>query len=1060
MFPKRNVIYRTIRDAIESDDNTYYPSVEYADDYNRYNILTNVRLRREYGLYLDHMVDHDVRRFGQYLESKEEKFKLNPILEGKRMEDAMRQMFMNTAESKDKFVVRYRYMVGTTGQEAYQQRTITKGNELKIFELMLVDENYDQMIRDFKMILEVEIVRLNVPKRVKKGGAFFRYYNKHHDRIDLSDFQIYGNYNSTNYTTNCLIHAFKQFGLNETNINRLKLVLKIQKISRSRLKDIATHMGININIRMRFKNDTNWKNRTINVGGDKTIYLCLYEDHYFIDKLSKYTAYSIKHFNELKDKTNWFGYFKKDEIAKEGERRIHSWKLIDIMFKNNMFKQMDIQDLAKTQYHGEYKQKYPKALNSGDMKLEEYKPKYNTQTHAWKPDGYGSFERYWRPTRECDFQKKKKPVIKDRAVVYADFETDTHGDKHRPFMISYMTVLGSKIIDKTSLFGENCAVEFLNRVPDLSIVYFHNLGYDINFLFEHCRSQSFIRNGSFVYLYVADYQGKKLTFRDSYAMIPDKLAGFPKMFGMPNIKKEIMPYSLYRVENYDVKCHISEVEPHVNDDDWDEFLTLCVDYVDEKQMFDKVGYAKFYCERDVELLYKGMSIFRENMISEFKLDSLSYLTISSVANDYLMKQGCFDGVYKLGGARREFIQATVKGGRCMTRKNQKFEVKEVLNDFDGVSLYPSSMFLFDGFIKGKPKVIKQFEPENYTHYFVKIEITKVNKILDFPLISVKDDNGILQYENKKCVMYVDKYALEDLVEFQGIEYKFLEGYYFDEGFNTKIKDTIKHMFNQRLKYKAENNPIQTLYKLLMNSSYGKTIMKEHLTDDIIINADQYNDYVYRNHHCIKTITKTGEQYWIQRLKEVNNHMSFPQVGSSILSYSKRIMNRVFGVAHELDISIYYQDTDSMHIKDSDVKIIEQAYDDKYALSGLPRLIGKNLGQFHCDFDLPSAIDPVSVRSIFLGKKTYIDDLEGKDRKGKKVTGQHCRFKGIPNECIRVKANEDYGGDMFKLYSDMLRNNKKITFDLCKGINRTRPMFKNENGTVRSLPKFEREVQFS
>jgi uncharacterized protein YihD (DUF1040 family) len=365
------------------------------------------------------------------------------------------------------------------------------------------------------------------------------------------------------------------------------------------------------------------------------------------------------------------------------------------------------------------------------------------------------------------------------------------------------------------------------------------------------------------------------------------------------------------------------------------------------------------------------------------------------------------------------------------------------------------MYLFDGFLKGKPKKIETFEPEKYSHYFAKIKITKINKILDFPLISIKE-NGILQYRNELTTMYVDKYTLEDLVEFQGIEYEFLEGLYFDEGFNTKIKETIKFMFEQRLKYKKEKNPVQIIYKLLMNSSYGKTIMKEHLTEDVIIYANKFNDYVYRNHNYIKNIECNGKQYWIKKNKAINNHMSYPHIGSAILSYSKRIMNQVFDIANGSNIPVYYQDTDSMHIRDDDVKTLAEEFGKKYNKN----LIGKGLGQFHCDFDLKGCSDPVSVKSIFLGKKTYVDILTSKKSAENSSKGIHFRFKGIPQECVKAKSNESYGGDVFKLYEDLLVDDKKIKFDLCKGINRIRPVFKNQNGIVKSLTKFTREVSFT
>ena len=36
---------------------------------------------------------------------------------------------------------------------------------------------------------------------------------------------------------------------------------------------------------------------------------------------------------------------------------------------------------------------------------------------------------------------------------------------------------------------------------------------------------------------------------------------------------------------------------------------------------------------------------------------------------------------------------------------------------------------------------------------------------------------------------------------------------------------MNFLFNERLRLKSEGNPLQNVFKLLMNSSYGKTILK-------------------------------------------------------------------------------------------------------------------------------------------------------------------------------------------------------------------------------------------
>ena len=67
--------------------------------------------------------------------------------------------------------------------------------------------------------------------------------------------------------------------------------------------------------------------------------------------------------------------------------------------------------------------------------------------------------------------------------------------------------------------------------------------------------------------------------------------------------------------------------------------------------------------------------------------------------------------------------------------------------------------------------------------------------------------------------------IKHLVELLEDEENLYSGYYFDEGYNDQICKTIQYLFNERVKKKKEGNAIQEVYKLLMNSAYGKLIMK-------------------------------------------------------------------------------------------------------------------------------------------------------------------------------------------------------------------------------------------
>ena len=134
------------------------------------------------------------------------------------------------------------------------------------------------------------------------------------------------------------------------------------------------------------------------------------------------------------------------------------------------------------------------------------------------------------------------------------------------------------------------------------------------------------------------------------------------------------------------------------------------------------------------------------------------------------------------------------------------------------------------------------------------------------------------------------------------------------------------------------------------------------------------------------------------------------------------------------------------------------------------LIGADMGQFHSDFDELTG-DVYATKSIFLGKKAYIDILE--NDKGEHSV--HYRMKGIPLKCIKYHALAHYTklslneikslsktdrmniliDALWKLYLD-LYNNKSIEFDL----KLTQERFKsNAARKIETVGKFIRKISF-
>ena len=116
------------------------------------------------------------------------------------------------------------------------------------------------------------------------------------------------------------------------------------------------------------------------------------------------------------------------------------------------------------------------------------------------------------------------------------------------------------------------------------------------------------------------------------------------------------------------------------------------------------------------------------------------------------------------------------------------------------------------------------------------------------------------------------------------------------------------------------------------------------------------------------------------------------------------------------------------------------------------LVGKNLGQFHNDFDELKDKLAYAYASIFNGKKCYIDML--KDTKGNEAV--HYRAKGVTLNAVAKLAKDKYDNDIYEVYNE-LYNNKTLTFDLKE----VRACIKtnNKNRQASTFDNFKRNIKF-
>jgi len=873
--------------------------------------------------------------------------------------------------------------------------------------------------------------------KYKKGsGAFFKYTNN--TDYDFERYGIFKTVDVKNYEQTCLIYALQMGGLESESIDKLNFMVKNRNIPLCDIQKICDKVKIQIKIQKIDKSNHN--NRYIyGKEFDRVFHIGLIDEHYFLIEETNYTSFSLIHYFEIKELKDCNYIIKKqnDVYKRDKTRTIDSFSLVKqlwelrathlelITFENS--------SIASTQFYDKI---------SNDITNLNY-----DESTCVKPVVEDT------PLEQT---KKKKKVFDN---VYFDFETYTDNEKHYPYLVCSVDSRGKE----RHYYGLDCGLQLLKSLSSNTRLIAHNANYDYRFIMKYLSDINELSRGNRLISCNAKFGKYDIQVKDSYHLISMPLRDFPEVFGIDGLK-EVMPYELYKADTIAKRfIDISYALEFVKEEEKEQFLENIKRWnLQRLDTYDILEYSKKYCEIDCHILKHGYKTFQLWMLSCVSIDIDDVLTIASLAHKYFMNQNCYDDVYSLGGIPQMFIQKCVVGGRTMVAENIKNRVDKKIQDFDAVSLYPSAMKRMDGFLQGKPKVIEKL---NYSDvktkdgYFVEIVIKSVGIKRKFSLMSFKNNNGVREFTNDMIgkTMFLDKIMLEDLITFQDITFDIIRGYYFDDGFNTNIKNVIEFLFNERLKKKKEGNKCEMIYKLIMNSGYGKSIMKAIESETRIFdNMSEFNVYLSRNYNWVNSYTNVDDSHKIKvkTIKTLNEHFNICQVGVSILSMSKRIMNEVMCLAEDNKINIYYQDTDSMHLEEKDIENLSDKFQEKYERT----LIGKSLGQFHSDFNFKGCKNIYASRSIFLGKKCYIDELKGEDEiTGETKTDYHIRMKGIPNACVLYTSKKNGYKTPFDMYEDLFKG-KMISFDLTNDGSKCNFKF-NKNYSVNTLSIFNRKISF-
>ena len=579
-----------------------------------------------------------------------------------------------------------------------------------------------------------------------------------------------------------------------------------------------------------------------------------------------------------------------------------------------------------------------------------------------------------------------------------------------------------------------------------------------------------------VYSIKARFMGCTFQIRDSYKLIPLPLRQFASNFNLPPSlqKKDFSVYDYFTPENArdDHTCtplkYASAMtfdgDKTLDDPLRKDYVAKLVDYLHEQQQqgskarcalhlrcegcwagrFHPWLLYKDYLRFDVLILAAGLETFRREMlhITQGELDPLHSLTLPSFANRYMGHNGAFDGMYELSGSLRAYQGQAVAGGRVFVSPSA--EGKYLHGKFaylDAVGLYPSAIAFvceeMGGFPTGPCAVLRSdqlsydFLRANATEFTVTICITKIGKRQrDIPFIKVNTKDG-MDYVNelpkgKPIRATVDRVTLEDYIEFHHIEFTVEQGIYWQGPRHTAFGAIQRKIHAERSAAKKAGEVARgNLYKLIGNSAYGKLLQKTAPTDKMMIKCfrqekadtarveSNWRLALYNYLHLMKSFRFVGDhQIEVTRFKQDDSY-TLCHIGSQVLAASKRLMNRVFNLASDMKLNLYYTDTDSFVCDHGAVPALAGAFAVRY---GFP-LLGTEMMRFHSDFTfkLPNgkALDPERVYSTDfwpMGKKLYCHALEGETEEGEVVKSIQFKCKGCTHEGLVYKAREYGAGD--------------------------------------------------
>jgi len=246
-------------------------------------------------------------------------------------------------------------------------------------------------------------------------GSFFPYTINH--PLPLDRYGIHFELRAEAYKESCFVLAHCSSGMaTPETIETIKTMLKGTYVPHNKMRAICERFNLNVEVVGAHKNNTTH----FKYGGDSpTIHLGLIAKHYFLNERTEVIHYTLEHVDELIHRTDlvapWYHY--RNSQKPEKLRGVNSVKLVRLLTKTPEMRAKWLTDIPLTY----------------ELMTTPHFRDVADEVHAQEPKEDYDFEIPTDP---------KPKTVEDGGItrrVFFDFETTTCGDKHVPYVCSYIT---------------------------------------------------------------------------------------------------------------------------------------------------------------------------------------------------------------------------------------------------------------------------------------------------------------------------------------------------------------------------------------------------------------------------------------------------------------------------------------------------------------------------------------------------------------------------------------------------------------------------------------------